>query len=206
MAHCVSLIAFHATFANEFPRATPMNAWSMKLFLTSGELSIAVTPRSMRSMNDHMTEPVELALNWMPWGGDTAIVLFRRNRISLPGKPFASSRPSTYRARPALNRTMVPGMIRSVTPGRTVTCPTRMYGVPVRSHTVSEVMAPPTYVNAAACGDVNRRAVRDPVTRTRTVAMLRHRGLRRGDAMRGGLPKEGSGVRSLRPGSCGTIY
>src|SRR3989304_736043 len=55
MAHCVSLIAFHSTFANEFPRATPMNAWSMKLFLTSGELSVAVTPRSMRPAQDHMS-------------------------------------------------------------------------------------------------------------------------------------------------------
>src|SRR5213593_2517785 len=112
----------------------------------------------------------------MPRGGIKEIVLFLANRISLPGKPFAWRRPSTNNARFGLNRTVVPGRIVRVTPGRTMTFLRSTYTVSVGGpQVVSEVTGPPTYVVAAARGNVKRMPVRDIAAKAKTIATLGHR-------------------------------
>src|SRR3972149_3765492 len=91
---------------------SPWFAHRTKLLVTIGELAIAVTARSMRSKTDQETDPVELELNWIPiGGGNPAIVLFARDRISVPGNPFAPSAPPPKRGRRGSIRTVVFGMI-----------------------------------------------------------------------------------------------
>src|SRR2546429_399460 len=50
--------------------------------LRTGELSIAVTARSGRSTEGHVTDPTELALNWNPIQGQGRTLAFAWNTIS----------------------------------------------------------------------------------------------------------------------------
>ena len=142
----------------------------MSLF-TTGELSVAMTARSQLSNMDRVTEPVALALNAIPYHGMFSTLEFGRKLIGSPAAPFAVREPSMNRAMPASNRTVVPGRIVRVTPGRTVTCFVTTYTLSRAPH----VVLAETYVTAAA-GGVAVSTAPNPTSRTaRTIARLGQR-------------------------------
>src|SRR2546428_9379930 len=109
------------TVAKDRKRANPTPAARTVSDRSKGEPSIAVTARSARSNVDHVTDPNEVPLNWIPIHGKARTVPFDWNTMADPARPSATRFPSTNNPIRGSNLTVVFGMIVRVTPGATVT-------------------------------------------------------------------------------------
>ena len=127
------------------------------------------------------------------------------NVIRLFDKPFAVKVPRTYRCLKESAMTETPGLIVRVTPGLTVTLPTRTW-MHVASQVVSTTMFPDTL--HVGSGGAARPTDEEPKKPAKTAEMrnaatrrLRPRGLKRGSFigtwLRGGTRRPSAGV----PGS-----
>src|SRR5437867_8151107 len=120
MPKAALLIVLSVTVAEDRWRPIPKFAVVIVFHVKLGELSMAMSGRSKRSKVLQETEPVDEALNCTPTGGKRETVLFATHAIGFTEVPSATRRPSTNSVREGSTRICVPGMIVSVTPGRTV--------------------------------------------------------------------------------------
>src|SRR2546428_13802138 len=111
------------TVEEDRTRANPTPAVRTVFDIKSGELSIAVTARSGRSNEDHVTDPKEVPLNWIPIQGQGRTDAFSWNTISAPARPFAARFPSTNSPTRRSHRSVGFGVTVRWSPGGTQTRP-----------------------------------------------------------------------------------
>src|SRR6266705_5401830 len=133
-------------------------------------------------MEAQVIDPALVALHWIPPQGTSETALLCANVIRLFDSPFAVKVPRTYRCLKESAMTETPGLIVRVTPGLTVTLPTRTW-MHVASQVVSTTMFPDTlHVGSGPAAEPTDEEPKTPAKkaelRKEATRRLRPRGLK----------------------------